>query len=53
MPTLIHEEKNITAGALKVSSAYDLRLVHLASSDYKVVVFMKIQFFFENNGSHI
>jgi len=51
--TLIHKEKNITAGALNVSNAFDLSLVHLANGDYKVVVFMKLQFFFNNNGSHI
>ena len=53
MATLIHEEKRITAGDLKITSAYDLKLIHLATGDYKVVIFMKLQFFFKNDSGHI
>ena len=51
MPTkkLIHSEKDITAGSLKVNDAYDIRLYELSSGDYELEVFMKIQFFFEGN----
>ncbi len=46
---LIHSEKGITAGALKVDDAFDIRLYKLASGDYELEVFMKLQFFFEGN----
>ena len=49
---LIHSEKNITAGVLKVTDAFDIRLYKLTSGNYELEVFMKIQFFFEGNALH-
>lgn len=51
--TLIHQESDITAGALKVNDAYDLKFRRKVSGDYEVIVFMKIQFFFTGSGAHI
>ena len=49
---LIHSEKDITAGSLKVRDAFDIRLYKLPSGDYELEVFMKVQFFFEGNALH-
>jgi len=49
---LVHTEKDITAGLLMVEDAYDLRLYKLTSGDYEIVVFMKLQFFFEGSPLH-
>jgi hypothetical protein len=51
MPTksLIHSEKDITAGTLKVNDAFDIRLYELSSGDYELEVFMKVQFIFEGS----
>ncbi len=49
---LIHSEKDITAGALKVDDAFDIRLYKLHSGNYELEVFMKLQFFFEGNALH-
>jgi hypothetical protein len=50
---LVHAEKDITAGILKVNDAYDLRLYQLPSGDYDLIVFMKLHFLFKNNGKHV
>ncbi len=51
MPTkkLIHSEKDITAGTLKVNDAFDIRLYEISSGDYELEVFMKVQFFFKGS----
>lgn len=46
---LVHSENDIKAGILKVEDAYDLKLYLLPSGDYELVVFMKLQFFFEGS----
>ena len=51
--TLITQESDITAGALKVNDAYDLKFRKRSTGDYEVIVFMKLQFFFENSGTNI
>ncbi|GMR15772.1 MAG: hypothetical protein BMS9Abin31_0062 [Gammaproteobacteria bacterium] len=50
MPTaiLISQESDVTAGALKVNDAYDLKFRRRSSGDYEVIVFMKVQFFHWN-----
>lgn len=50
---LVHSETDITAGILKVNDAYDLRLYKLRSGDYDLIVFMKVQFFFRDNGQFV
>jgi hypothetical protein len=37
-----------TAGALKANDAYDLKLWEMPDGSYEWVLFMKLQFFFEN-----
>lgn len=49
--SLIVRQTNITSGELKISNAYDLYLVKLASGNYRLIMFMKVQFFFENSGA--
>lgn len=49
---LIHSEKDITAGVLRVDDAFDIRLYKLPSGNYELEVFMKLQFFFEGNAVH-
>lgn len=51
--TLINQESDITAGALKVNDAYDLKFRKRSTGDYEVIVFMKLQFFFVGSGAHI
>ena len=46
---LVHSENDIKAGILKVEDAYDLKLYLLPSGHYELVVFMKLQFFFEES----
>jgi hypothetical protein len=46
-PVKVAAESNVTAGALKVNDAYDLELLQLPNRDLELVLFMKIQFFFE------
>ena len=50
---LIASEKNYRAvyiEPMSVDNAYDLYLVRVSSGNYILIVFMKLQFFFENNG---
>ncbi len=49
---LIAHESDITSGELQINDAYDLYLAKLTSGNYRLVVFMKLQFFFENSGTH-
>lgn len=51
--SLIEKKTSVTAGALKVSDAYDLSLSKMPSGDYEIMVFMKIQFFFKNNTPYV
>ncbi|ARU54600.1 hypothetical protein OLMES_0497 [Oleiphilus messinensis] len=48
---LIHQESDITAGELKVNDAYDIKLRHLPSGDYELIIHMKLQFFFKDAGT--
>ena len=50
--TLIAQETDITAGPLKVNDAYDLKLYKNSNVEYELIIFMKLQFFFEDNGVH-
>lgn len=47
-PVLIASEGDITAGALKANDAYDLSLYRMPNGSFELVVFMKLQFFFES-----
>lgn len=47
---IIQKEGSITGGGLKVSDAYDLILVQKSSSEYELRLFMKLQFFFKDDG---
>jgi len=47
-PGILAEEEDVTAGALSVNDAYDLKLSRTASGDYDLLCFMKLQFFFED-----
>lgn len=47
-PVLIASEGDITAGALQANDAYDLSLYRMPNGSYELVVFMKLQFFFES-----
>lgn len=44
----VDHETDCTSGPLKVNDAYDLYLVKQRSGDYTLIVFMKLQFFFED-----
>lgn len=46
-PMLLACERRVTAGTLTVNDAYDLLLYRLPDGHFEVVVFMKLQFFFE------
>lgn len=48
--TLIAQERDITGGALKISDAYDLLLIQKTNGDYELRLFMKLQFFFKDDG---
>lgn len=50
--TLIAHESNYTTGALKINDAYDLYLVKPASGGYRLIIFMKLQFFFQDSGKY-
>jgi len=43
----VASEGDVTAGALSANDAYDLELWKLPNGDFELVIFMKIQFFFE------
>jgi hypothetical protein len=47
-PVLIASEGDITGGALKANDAYDLSLYRMPNGSFEVVLFMKLQFFFES-----
>jgi hypothetical protein len=47
-PRLVSEEGDVTAGALKTNDAYDLKLWEMPDGSYELVLFMKLQFFFED-----
>jgi len=49
-PTVITSESNITAGELKVNNAYDLTLLKNPDGNYELQLYMKLQFFFKNDG---
>jgi hypothetical protein len=42
------EEGDVTAGALSANDAYDLKLWEMPDGSYDLVLFMKLQFFFED-----
>lgn len=44
---LIAFEKDVKAGPLAINDAFDLYFVETQTGHYKLIVFMKIQFFFE------
>ncbi len=49
--TSIASETDVRAGSIGicgVNDAFDLYLVKLTSGDYKLILFMKIQFFFKD-----
>lgn len=48
--TVIEHEASITGGVLKINDAFDLSLVQLQQSGYELRLFMKLQFFFKDNG---
>ena len=48
--TLIASERDITAGTLQINDAYDLSLVRLQNGNYEMRLFMKLQFFFNDDG---
>lgn len=50
-PTLIRQQSNILSGPLWFGDGFDLSLVKRSTGDYELVVFMKLQFFFENQGN--
>ena len=50
--TLIAQETDITAGALKVNDAYDLKFRRRSTGDYEIIVYMKLQFFFIGSGGY-
>jgi hypothetical protein len=45
---MIAHEGDVKAGALSVNDAYDLTLYELPTGHYELVLFMKVQFFFES-----
>lgn len=47
---LIAKERDITGGVLKINDAYDLFLLQKPSGDYELRLFMKVQFFFKDDG---
>lgn len=47
---LIAQERDVTGGALKISDAYDLFLIQDANGDYELRLFMKLQFYFKDDG---
>jgi hypothetical protein len=47
-PRLVASEGDVTAGALRANDAYDLKLYEMPGGSYEMVVFMKLQFFFES-----
>lgn len=50
--TLIAHESDITSGELNINDAYDLYLARLRTGSYRLVVFMKLQFFFEDSSKY-
>jgi hypothetical protein len=55
-PTIKHGEKviayedGITGGVLKINDAYDLSLIQMPNGHYELRLFMKLQFFFKDDG---
>jgi len=49
-PQMIATEADVTAGELKVNDAYDLTLLKKPDGNYELQLFMKIQFFFKDDG---
>ncbi len=49
-PQVIATEADVTAGELKVNDAYDLTLLKKPDGNYELQLFMKIQFFFQDDG---
>lgn len=49
--TVIVSETDVTGGGLKANDAYDLHLIKDLNGKLTLVVFMKLQFFFENSGT--
>jgi hypothetical protein len=45
---VVASEGDITAGALRANDAYDLTLYQMPDGSYELVLFMKLQFFFES-----
>jgi len=48
--TLIAKEKDVTSGSLKANDAYDIYLAKETSGDYILIIFMKLQFIFKDDG---
>lgn len=48
---VLAEESDVTAGALRVNDAYDLKLSRLPTGGYELLCFMKLQFFFVKGSS--
>lgn len=49
-PRMIATEADVTAGELKVNDAYDLTLLKNPDGNYELQLFMKLQFFFKDDG---
>ena len=47
---LIESEAGITGGVLQVNDAFDLYLVKLPNGNFELRIFMKLQFFFKDDG---
>jgi len=47
-PAVVAQERDVTAGPLRVNDAYNLKLSRTSSGDYELLCFMKIQFFFKD-----
>ena len=47
---IIEQESGITGGVLKINDAFDLSLVQLINGNYELRLFMKLQFYFKDDG---
>ena len=47
-PVVVAREPAVAAGSLRVRNAYDLALYRMPDASYEVVIFMKLQFFFQD-----
>lgn len=47
---IIEQENGITGGVLKINDAFDLLLVQLVNGNYELRLFMKLQFYFKDDG---